>query len=177
MKLFKIGTLALIGMLLFTACSSVRVISDYDETASFSSYKTFAFHDKGIEKLKLNDLDKRRIVNGITAELVAKGMQQADAASADVVINVLASSRENIDVNYYNDPYYGWYYYPWMDRGYVNQYTEGTLLVDMIDRQKNVLVWQGKGIGFRVDDLKNKAEELQKAITAIMAKYPPQAKK
>ncbi len=169
--------LALIMIMLFTSCSPLQVSSDYDDTANFASYKTFSFHDKGIEKLQLNDLDKRRVINAITAELVAKGMQPAKD-QPDIIVNVLASNKEKIDINYYNDPYWGWYYYPWgMNQTSVNQYTEGTLIIDMIDHQKNTLVWQGQGSGFRVDDIQNKAERIKEAINVIMSHYPPGASK
>ena len=166
---------ALILTITMISCSPLQVSSDYDEMANFSQYKTFSFHDKGIEKLQLNDLDKRRVINAITAELVAKGMQPAQS-QPDVVLNVLASNKEKIDVNYYNDPYWGWYHYPWGgNQASVNQYTEGTLIVDMIDNKKNTLVWQGKGTGFRVDDIQNKAETIKEAIMVIMSHYPPEA--
>ncbi|APD07571.1 hypothetical protein UJ101_02068 [Flavobacteriaceae bacterium UJ101] len=167
--------LALIMMITITSCSPLQVSSDYDETANFSQYKTFSFHDKGIEKLQLNDLDKRRVINAVTAELIAKGMQPAKD-NPDVIVNILASNKEKVDINYYNDPYWGWYYYPWgMNQASVNQYTEGTLIIDLIDNQKNTLVWQGKGTGFRVDNIQNKAETIKEAINVIMSHYPPGA--
>lgn len=170
--------LALITIMILTSCSPLQVASDYDETANFKSYKTFSFHDKGIEKLQLNDLDKRRVINAITAELTAKGMQPAKN-EPDVIINILASNKEKVDINYYNDPYWGWYYYPWgmNQQASVNQYTEGTLIIDLIDHKKNTLVWQGKGSGFRVDDIQNKAERIKEAINVIMSHYPPEASK
>ncbi len=165
--------LILITLLAATSCSSLQVSSDYDETANFTQYKTFSFHDKGVEKLQLNDLDKRRVINAITAELTAKGMQPAKE-NPDLIVNILASNKEKIDINYYNDPYWGWYHYPWgMNQASVNQYTEGTLIIDLIDNQKNTLVWQGMGTGFRVDNIQNKAEKIKEAINAIISLYPP----
>ena len=48
MKMFKLFVLLCIGILI--SCSSVKVISDYDTKVDFSSYKTFAFYKKGIDK-------------------------------------------------------------------------------------------------------------------------------
>ncbi|MFV0531034.1 MAG: DUF4136 domain-containing protein [Flavobacteriales bacterium] len=169
--------IALMAMIIITSCSPLRVSSDYDEAVDFTQYKTFSFHDKGIEKLQLNDLDKRRVINAVTTELTAKGMQPAKD-QPDVVVNILASNKEKIDVNYYNDPFWGWYYYPWgMNQASVNQYTEGTLIIDLIDNKTNTLVWQGQGSGFRVDNIQNKAETIKEAINIIMSHYPPGSEK
>ena len=56
MKMFKLFFLLCIGIL--TSCSSVKVISDYDTKVDFSSYKTFAFYKKGIDKASVSDLEK-----------------------------------------------------------------------------------------------------------------------
>ncbi len=161
------------------SCSPLQVSSDYDKTANFIKYKTFSFHDKGIEKLLLNDLDKRRVINAVTNELVAKGMQLASKESQpDIIVNILASNKEKVDVNYYNDPYWGWYNYPWgANQASINKYTEGTLIIDFIDHNKNTLVWQGKGTGFRVDNIQNKDETIKDAINIIISHYPPVIKK
>ena len=48
MNLNKI--LPVILLVLITSCSSIRVTADYDTSADYSKYKTFAFYKKGIEK-------------------------------------------------------------------------------------------------------------------------------
>lgn len=50
---------------LFASCSSVSVVADYDSKTDFTIFKTFAFYKKGIDKAKISDLDKRRILKGI----------------------------------------------------------------------------------------------------------------
>ena len=60
MKAIKL--LPLVLLFLVASCSSVRVTSDYDTSTDFSQYKTFAFYKKGIDKVEISDLDKRRIL-------------------------------------------------------------------------------------------------------------------
>ncbi len=57
--------LLLILILGIFSCSTVRVTTDYDAKTDFTSYKTFAFYKKGIDKAKISDLDKRRILKAI----------------------------------------------------------------------------------------------------------------
>ena len=72
MKIYKLFILLCIGIL--TSCSSVKVVSDYDTKVDFSTYKTFAFYKKGIDKASVSDLDKKRIMRAIENELNKKGL-------------------------------------------------------------------------------------------------------
>ena len=51
MKTLKFIPLLLLFVLV--SCSSVRVNSDYDKNASFDSYKTYAYHKNGIDKVEI----------------------------------------------------------------------------------------------------------------------------
>ena len=58
-----------IAMLLISACSSVKVTSDYDKTIDFSTYKTFEYYGWTEESDKiLNRFDKERIENAFGEE-------------------------------------------------------------------------------------------------------------
>ena len=71
MNAFKFFPILLIFIL--SSCASVDVYSDYDKKTNFSNYKTYAFYKKGIDKVEISDLDKRRILRAIEADLDAKG--------------------------------------------------------------------------------------------------------
>ena len=70
-KLLKFTPILVLAILL-SSCSSVRVAADYDREANFDQYKTFAFFKPGIDKAEISDIDKRRILRAIEAELLAK---------------------------------------------------------------------------------------------------------
>jgi hypothetical protein len=172
-------------LLLFVSCSSISVYSDYDKTADFSQYKTYAFYKKGIDRVEISDLDKRRILRVIERELQSKGMVPSD--DPDVLVNIFTKSRERIDVytNNYNGWYpwyygfgYGWYGYPGMGWGYTNvsSSTEGTLFIDLIDARKKELAWQGIGTGILSysKSVEKKEAKINDFVTQIMMAYPPQ---
>ena len=79
-------------LLLITSCSSVKVAADYDTKADFSNYQTFAFYKPGIDKAPISDLDKKRIMRAIEAELIAKGMEKS--STPDVLVSIFTKSRE-----------------------------------------------------------------------------------
>lgn len=171
MKLQKLFFLPII-VLVVASCSTVRVTADYDTKADFNSYKTFAFYKKGIDKAKISDLDKKRIMRAIERELLAKGMTKSE--NPNVLVSLFTKSRERINVN---DGFYGGYYYPWYyGRSPINvsQYTEGTLFIDIIDAKKKDLVWQGIGTGaLSTRNVQQKIERINEFVKEIMEKYPP----
>lgn len=172
MKIY--GLFLILFTFILSSCNTVRVTSDFDRSADFNSYKTYNFHQKGIDKLELNDLDKRRILNAIDAQMAAKGFAKTDA-SPDLYINVLASSKEKINID---NGYYGGYWGPYYGGGSrVYQYTSGTIIIDIVDDKRNILVWQGAGSGLNVSDLDRKADDIPQAVAEIMAKFPPPATK
>ena len=76
---------------LLTSCSSVRVATDYDKEIDFNSYKTFAFFKSGIDKVEISDLDKRRILRAIEAELLAKGFTKSE--DPDLLVSIFTKSQ------------------------------------------------------------------------------------
>ncbi|MFT5438008.1 MAG: hypothetical protein ACI840_002668, partial [Ulvibacter sp.] len=63
MKLFKF--VPFLALFIFTSCTTVRVAVDYDREANFTEYNSFAFYKPGIDKAKISDLDKKRILRAI----------------------------------------------------------------------------------------------------------------
>ncbi len=181
MKLIKL--LPLVILFIVSSCASVRVSSDYDKEVDFNQYKTFAFYKKGIDKVDISDLDKRRILRAIESNLLAKGFTKSK--NPDVLVNIFTKSREKINV--YNNNYLGWY--PWYYGGFssygmgfnygaynnVSRSTEGTLFIDLIDANKKELAWQGMGTGALASsrNISKKEERIKEFVTEILAKYPP----
>lgn len=177
MKAIKI-----IPVLLFfimSSCgSSIKVYSDFDKNTDFSPYKTYAFHQKSIDKVQISELDKRRILQAIEFELGKKGMTKSE--TPDLLINIFTKEKEEVDVNqYYNNWGYGWrgyrYGYPFYWGGYphVSTSVEGTLFIDLIDAKKNELVWQGEGVGYLTQDRSKKEAIINEFVAKILAQYPP----
>ena len=110
MKIFKLVVLLFLGIMF--SCSTVRVVSDYDTKIDFSTYKTFAFYKKGIDKASVSDLDKKRIMRAIEGELVEKGFSKSE--NPDLLISIFTKSREQVNVSDNNFGYgLGWGYNPW----------------------------------------------------------------
>ena len=177
MKLFKL--LSLIGLFIITSCSSVRVNVDYDKNANFGQYKTYAFHKSGIDKAEISDLDKRRILRSIDAQMTAKGFTKSE--TPDLLVNIFTKEREKVDVNNFSAGWgygwgYGWNPYLWGGRTYVSTSTEGTLYIDLIDAKNKELIWQGMGTGYLTHDTEKKDQRANEFVTKILEQFPPQTK-
>jgi hypothetical protein len=157
-----------------TSCSSVRVAADYDSSVSFDSYKTFAFFKDGIDKAKISDLDKRRILRAIESELISKGLTKSE--TPDLIVNIF--TKENHEINIYNQNYgmFGWGWGPnalgW-NRTNVYNSTNGMLFIDFIDANKKELIWQGIGEGYLTSRVIRKEERIKEFVASVLEKYPP----
>lgn len=170
-------------VLLISACSSVRVATDYDKEVNFESYKTFAFFKTGIDKAEISDLDKRRILRAIESELLAKGYTKSE--NPDMLISIFTKSQQRVDV--YNNAWgvggWGWWGgfgpgwgWGWNNQPVVSTQSEGTLFIDLIDMEKKELIWQGMGTGYISQKMEKKEQQIKEFVSKIMQKYPPEVK-
>ena len=169
MKTIRILSLFLLAVI--SSCSSVKVASDYDTTADFSHYKTFAFLTSGIEKVQISEFDKKRIMKSIESELNKKGITKSE--TPDLLVNFFTKESQVID----SSPYYygGWGYgwgYGWGGT-YVTTSTEGELYIDLIDAKKKELIWQGQGTGYLEQYSSQKDQKVNEFVAKILSQYPP----
>ncbi|WP_299444258.1 DUF4136 domain-containing protein [uncultured Aquimarina sp.] len=176
MKFFSL--LSLILIITLSSCSSVRVASDYDKQANFDGYKSYAFFKPGIDKAEISDLDKKRILRAIEADMTAKGFTKS--ANPDVLVSIFTKTKENVNIYQNNFGFgYGWGWNPWFwgaGQNTVSRTTEGTLYIDLIDASKKELIWQGMGTAALTKNVDKKQEKMNQIVTAILEKYPPQAR-
>lgn len=169
----KITLLSVLFLVVLTSCSSkIKVNYDYDKKVTFEQYKTFAFLQKGVNQLKISDLDKRRILGAIEEQMLAKGFTKSE--NPDILINVFTEEQETVDVTNNNSLNWGWNPYWSGTSTSVSKHVEGTLSIDFIDAQKKELVWQGHGSGILTQKTDNKDALIKDFVTKILAQYPPQ---
>ena len=178
MKILKL--LFLLCLVILCSCSPIKVVTDYDTKADFTNYKTFAFYEKGIDKASVSDLDKKRIMRAVEFELVAKGFMKS--TNPDILVSIFTKSREQVNVSDNNIGIgWGWGCNPWFygrTNININQYTEGTLFIDFIDKNTNELIWQGIGSGaMKMRNIEKKEERIKEFVYEIISSYPPGLKK
>lgn len=172
--------LLLMSAIVLFSCNSVKVLSDYDANVDFETYKTFAFYKPEIDKAKISDLDKKRILRAIEGALLEKGFTKSE--TPDMLVGIFAKSREKVNVNQNNIGFgWGWGWNPWMMNGMntnlqISQYSEGTLFIDFIDTAKKELIWQGLGTGaLNIQNREKKEIRIKEFVNEIMTQFPPES--
>ena len=168
----------------FVSCSSTRVTTDWDRQASFGTYTTFSWreppaseHRPGVGASQIVD---GRIRAAIAHNITAKGYTQVDPGEADLEVAYYTSLSTQL-VMYNTGWGYGWGYGPRWGFGYsfwpgwttttVSEYHEGTIIIDVVDRERNQLVWRGV-VTSAVSKKSASQEKIDQAMTRVLADFP-----
>lgn len=165
------------------ACdSTIKVTSDYDRSVNFYQYTTYMIASLDEKFSTVSRINANRIVAAIRSEMEKKNLEE-DTVLPDLKVNVvtiLTDKRHIISSEeYYN---YGGLYRPYIwgsgiNTAYttfnVSEYTQGSLIIEMVDVKSNKLIWEG--VGDKEIDLpvKNPDAEIQEAVSQILKDFPP----
>jgi hypothetical protein len=146
------------------ACAApIAVRHDQDPAVDLRSYRTFAFYDEA---------------DAIPASLIGRHLKQAareqmerqnylySERNPDLRVAMLLMVQEHPELRSTGRPYRGW--------GGVEStmVRDGTLRIDLVDTQRNALVWQGVAEGrVDADAMRNPAQAVQQVVAEIFAGY------
>jgi hypothetical protein len=180
-------------MLTLAGCATLDVHTDFDNRADFSGLKTFAWVPDMKQESKDpridNSLTDSRIREAVEKALTAKGYQKSDAGQPDFWVAYQAAIEEKLDTRMTNFPYS----IPstrdiangnfardlsWAHGGsqtFLNQYEEGTLILDIVEPKDRKLMWRGTAKATLVagQDPEKKEARLNEGIRKIFATFPP----
>lgn len=140
------------------SCATIESGSHFNESISIENYRTFSWisdvpYVRGYvdSDIRISPLTQEKIEKAIEAELVSKGyVFVVDRRNADFLASYTIGTRERLSVDAYPNYQRGdWAWHVSGDRYYDNQdisghtYTEGTLGVDLFDRETGEPVWHG----------------------------------
>lgn len=191
-------TLLFLGALIAACVSGPPVPTvDYKADYNFKAVKKIAFYDDsgqvtGDNPLQLSDMQRDRIDEALSFALKNKGFEMVeDTSKADLLLSWSLFTQQKTDIQTWNSPgvgvgYAGYYnrynrysaYNCWncsLNRTEVtvNNYTEGTFIVDMIDPTLHKSVWrsfiQSRMKGNHTTD----QDKYNEVATAIFAAFPP----
>jgi hypothetical protein len=181
-KRFVIGMLAVV--LAPVLVLAQKTTYDFDKTANFAGFKTYA-HKEGTRVGQ--ELIDARIVAAIDAQMAAKGFTLSESAPDVVVVYHVAFDKEK-DISTYSSGYgggYGRYGYGygggWAGGTSTTQVRDiliGTLVIDVADAKAGKMVWRGMGVK-EVDTTakpEKRDKSISKAVEKIFKNYPPKQK-
>jgi hypothetical protein len=174
---------SLLSQVFLCGCSTVSVTTDYDVTASFADYRTYALEPPANEQL-LSPNANAALRTALHDKLAARGIREVGVNNRpDLAVLPHARWQQRRTREEYNHWGYGvggWpfgsgYYGTWIGEPYptttVESCIEGTLILDFIETRHGVLVFRGTGKA-TVRDSKGNAEQIGEVVEKIVAKMP-----
>ena len=156
-----------------------KTSSDFDKTANFASYTTYQLKDGTPASDPLMDM---RIVAAIKTELEKKNLSPSTTPDLFVTYHVSIEKQKDITAYSMGGGPYGWGWgggWGGQTDVRVNEIPIGTLVVDMVDAKKNLMVW--RGMGTKEINTNASAEKRDKSVNEAVEKmfkhYPPKEKK
>ncbi len=175
--------LAMLCVALLAGCSSYDIKYDYDMDSNFNAFKTYQWIPRTMTNasgsaqsaVTNNTLLDQRIHRAVDTQMTAKGFTPTEE-NPDVMVVYHVGLANKVDVQDWGYTYAGSYWGGGMGRNVdVYQYTEGTLIVDMVNSGNHQLVWRGSATG--VVDPSNSPEKMEArvndVVSRIFANYPP----
>ena len=177
-----------IGLILAAGCAGQQVTTDYSPATSFSQFTTFALVSSPDTAAAQQLLDQR-VRNAVQAQLTTKGLTPADRQNADLYVGYGKVDKTHRQLYTYNGGWgwgggWGWRYYRWgvawpmTVQRRVETYTDGTVVVNLVDAKTKKVVWEGEVpdvVNLPVDNPVRATKEVDAAVTKLFTKYPPQS--
>ena len=172
----------LVALVVAGCASGPRIITNSDPAADWFGYRTFGFFEPlGTDRNTVRSIMSNTLIDSTKREMQAAGYTYSDT-NPDLLINFVVSTRETIQtrpstgasVHHGRSRYGTWSgWSAGTSTTEVVQRTEGTLAVDIVDRQRNQLVWEGAASKRITDSTRrNQAQVLDEAIMEIFRQFP-----
>jgi hypothetical protein len=191
-----LGIAAALFCVLSAACSNLKVSVDYDPKTPFATLRTYRWKPEAQQKagdtlIDTDTLLRQRIMSAVETELARKGYAKVSARE-DFLVGFYFSQQRQLQEDsyfypnyggYFGSPFYGywggWYYPGYLGYGgaYVREIEEGLLAVDVVSPEDGRLLWRGKAKDIlRFEDTpENRVRRIQKAVAALLDRFPPNA--
>jgi hypothetical protein len=181
------ATIAILVALPGLSGCATRVRSDFDREAVFSNYNTFdwiAPPVRASEEEVRSDLEgpfarnsllDKRIRAAVNRNLETRGFRHAEGNASDFRLNYHVTFSDKLAGSGSDIGYTGRYHRGAFSSGFnwsVRQYQEGTIIIDIVDRAKDQLVWRGWMVS-RNRDGNYDEQEIARAVEKILMRFPP----
>lgn len=175
----------MLPLLLWGCGLRYEVRTDWDEAVDYRAFRTWDFPaepQRDTAGVLDNALVRRRIENLLAARLEAEGLQRAPAGSApDLRVRYWLGTRERVRVDQVGGspfvhpwgPRWGGRWTTWHRDTVVREYTEGTIVIDLVDAARDELVWRAYLAGNLEPDRDRMYTDLAAALEQAFRDWPP----
>jgi hypothetical protein len=168
-------------VLMLAACSSVSVRTNYDPSAQFGTYRTFALAPP--QGVSMAPEVKAALKRSLGVSMAERGFTRVSSADADLYVVPHVFTQDRVSVQRYTNVGYSFGGWPSAYGGYgfwtgyprtytdVTAYTQGTLVLDFVDARRKKLVYRGVAKAV-VGDPRTNAENVREAVEDIVYDMP-----
>jgi len=179
----RLTTLTIAALLAPAILIAQKTSYDYDKTADFASFRTYAHQDGTKVGQPLID---NRIVAAIDVQLAEKGLTRTESNPDVFVVYHMAFDKEK-DISTFSSGHGGYGPYGWGWGGgwaggttttQVRDILIGTLVIDIADAKKGQVAWRGMGVKEVSTQAKpeKRDKSINSAVKKIFKNYPPKQK-
>jgi hypothetical protein len=177
------STLVAASLVVAGCASGPEVRSDYDHSADFGKYRTYGFVSQSMPspsgQLEFKSLALQALQSAAAREMESRGY--SPSPTPDLLLDFNGKLEERFDIQ--STPSYGpgwgygaFYGAPWGSSGpqvTTRHYKVGTLVMDVIDREKRQSVYQGGVEGIVTNQmLQDPRASLTDAVARVFEGYP-----
>jgi hypothetical protein len=120
----------------------------------------------------VNSINTQALRADIVSALQRRGFVQSDSAP-DFLVASYATTHEALDFDAWN---YGYAWRPrWSRWGYgpvVTEFTQGSVVIDLVDPATKELLWRGNGVAHVSDQPEQFRKDLRQTVNEILDKLP-----
>lgn len=172
----RILPLVLMFCLVLSGCAA-KVVTDYDASAAFDRYRSWAFAEQQQSPGFLS-LDSARVEAALERELAAKQLSRQPADQADLLVSYQVVQEDRLET--YGFSYglgFGRSNFGWgiATAPQVREVTEGKLVVRLADRETQQVVWQAISKRYLNENQspETRSELIDEFVADMFAEYPP----
>jgi len=183
------AALPVVAGLFLVACQTApRITSQTSPQADLKQYRTYAFMEKlSSDNSGYTSINTQLLRASVARELSERGLTPTEE-NPDLLVNLLLVTKDKVEGS--TDPRFGVSYghWGWGRSGWgvgtsigdrdIRSVREDTLTVDLVEKNRNLLVWSGSAAYKPTQkEQNNSAQRIDDAVNRIFDRYPDGSKK
>jgi hypothetical protein len=167
--LMRTRSIAAVLLLGASGCGAT-IRSSVANNADLTKYRTYAFYTAADKQGQPETIADQTIKSALKQDLAMKGMVESTGANPEFLVTYHVKEQQKTEVTSWGYGYWGY--------GYggapvdVNQYTEGTLIVDFVDPQTMQVFFRGTATDTLNHPESPDMAKIEKVVGQIVDKYP-----
>ncbi|MGB5203902.1 DUF4136 domain-containing protein [Eudoraea sp.] len=184
LPLKKLSVVFLFWSIPFLVMSQVLVSYNKAAKVDFKKYKTYQVY--GLNVTTIPEFEPKKeslnfLITKIDEQMSARGCQKVKE-NPDLILNigvVISAEQKTRQTDIRDAPrYMGERNYHWESQEIVVQnYNEGTVILDVVESENNKLIWQAVSKGMISASIDTNLSRITKAVKKMFNKYPVKANK